>query len=161
MTDEDGTLGGDGFLTAPVGARLRARVLSAPFKYRDIGELPRSYRAHQERWTVREDITLAEVTPVDTGEVDEDGEPVMRDELVRPSAEEVLARAAEVGPTLMIPRKPWAVVRAVDAATGETVLGVPCAVTAQGGDEGRARQMLLAASQEAYTCRQEVSKCVC
>jgi hypothetical protein len=129
-TDDDGIIGGDGFITAPVGAWLRAKIVSAPFKYQEIDDLPRTYRGHEERWTIREDITLAVETPVETGEVDEEpGQAVTRIELIRPTADELLLKAAEIAPTLMCPRKPWARVRAVDAATGETVVGVPCAVT--------------------------------
>ena len=129
-TDADGVVGADGFLTAPVGAWLKARIVSAPFKYQEIEDLPRTYRGHEERWTIREDITLAAETLVETGEIDaETGAAVTRTELVRPTAEELLAKAAEIAPTLMCPRKPWASVRALDAATGETVVGVPCSVT--------------------------------
>ena len=122
-TDEDGVVGADGLITAPVGAWLMARVVTAPVKYQDIDDLPRGYRGHEERWIVNEDITLAVEVPVD------DGEGGTRMELVRPTADELLRKATEIGPLLRYPRKPWARVRAVDAATGETVLGVPCVLS--------------------------------
>jgi hypothetical protein len=149
VTDDAGVIGADGFITAPVGAWLRARVVFAPHRYQDVYELPLSYCAHQERWTIREDITLAVQTPVvldssaETASMDPDADvdlgmaeggsrttatrTVMN--FIRPTAAQLLCKAAEIAPVLMYPRKPWAVVRAVDAATGETVLGLPCAVT--------------------------------